>query len=125
MEGGAAARVASLLTIHNIFPVLKRKFLLDYSSAGGAALFDQLGGAGAKQWKPGGPWAHRCSCAAGHALSFGDAVNYDRRPLAAVKAELSCHFFADADVPRLTNSLFLAPGTLLVVLGKLRSAFPG
>jgi hypothetical protein len=57
MEGGAAARVASLLTIHNIFPVLKRKFLLDYSSAGGAALFDQLGGAGAKQWKPGGPWA--------------------------------------------------------------------
>jgi transposase len=26
-----------------------------------------------------------------------------------VNAELSCHFFADADVPRLTNSLFIAP----------------
>jgi hypothetical protein len=43
----------------------------------------------------------------------------------AVNAELNCHFFADADVPRLTNSLFLAPDTLLIVPGKLRSAFPG
>jgi hypothetical protein len=45
------------------------------------------------------------------------------RQFGCVNAELNCHFFADADVPRLTNSLFLAPGTLLVVPGKLRSAF--
>jgi hypothetical protein len=30
-------------------------------------------------------------------------------PWPGVNAELSCHFFADADVPRLTNSLFIAP----------------
>jgi hypothetical protein len=30
----------------------------------------------------------------------------------SVNAELNCHFFADADVPRLTNSLFLAPDTI-------------
>src|SRR5271166_5409404 len=37
--------------------------------------------------------------------------------LHVVNAELNCHFFTDADVPRLTNSLFLAPDTLLVVPG--------
>jgi hypothetical protein len=37
--------------------------------------------------------------------------------LAGVNAELNCHFFADADVPRLTNSLFLAPA---VIIGRAR-----
>src|SRR5713226_1835650 len=35
----------------------------------------------------------------------------------AVNAELNCHFFADADVPRLTNSLFLAPDTIAGCVG--------
>jgi hypothetical protein len=37
-----------------------------------------------------------------------------RRCRAPVNAELNCHFFADADVHHLTNSLFLAPTRLLV-----------
>jgi transcriptional regulator with XRE-family HTH domain len=35
----------------------------------------------------------------------------------SVNAELNCHFFADADVPRLTNSLFLAPDTIAGCVG--------
>jgi hypothetical protein len=42
-----------------------------------------------------------------------------------VNAELNCHFFADADVPHLTNSLFIAPDTIAGCTGKLRSAWPG
>ncbi len=40
-----------------------------------------------------------------------------RRARSSVNAELNCHFFADADVPRLTNSLFLAPDTIAGCVG--------
>jgi hypothetical protein len=35
-----------------------------------------------------------------------------------VNAKLNCHFFADADVPRLTNSFFLAPDTIAGCAGE-------
>src|SRR6266849_9560730 len=50
----------------------------------------------------------------------GQAVPDDQQPareMAHVNAELNCHFFADADVPRLTNSLFLAPDTIAGCVG--------
>jgi hypothetical protein len=37
------------------------------------AVFDQRGGAGATQRRPGNPCTHRRSCVAGHAVSYGDA----------------------------------------------------
>jgi hypothetical protein len=37
-----------------------------------------------------------------------------------VNAELNCHFFGDADVPRLTNSLFLAPRTIAGYSGETK-----
>ena len=43
------------------------------------------------------------------AIGFTSSGRRSRR--IGVNAELTCHFFADADVPRLTNSLFLAPDT--------------
>src|SRR5216683_4871528 len=46
-----------------------------------------------------------------HSVGSGDSTG------AAVNAELNCHFFADADVPRLTNSLFLAPDTIAGCVG--------
>jgi hypothetical protein len=49
----------------------------------------------------------------------------DRKPKdGTVNAELNCHFFADADVLRLTNSLFLARDTIAGCAGKLRGASP-
>ena len=39
---------------------------------------------------------------------------------ARVNAELNCHFFGDADVPRLTNSLFLAPRTIAGYSGETK-----
>src|SRR5208283_4342406 len=51
------------------------------------------------------------------ALPRAQHVEVFLRQERVVNAELNCHFFTDADVPRLTNSLFLAPDTLLVVPG--------
>jgi hypothetical protein len=49
-----------------------------------------------------------------------DCVKRLRRLLSDVNAELNCHFFGDADVPRLTNSLFLAPRTIAGYSGETK-----
>lgn len=46
-------------------------------------------------------------------------------PPLGVNAELNCRFFADGDVPRLMDSLFLAPDTIADCAGKLRGASAG
>jgi len=48
------------------------------------------------------------------ALTVVDRFTRQFVPLLAVDAKLNCRFFADEDVPRLTNPLFLAPATIAV-----------